>query len=439
MPLVLIGLNHKHAGIELREKLSLEKEEVEQALNYLLQQENINECFLFSTCNRTELYAICSENHNLQKLFFDFFKTVKKQELERSFENLCYVKEEEAAARHLFRVACGLDSMVLGETQILGQIKEAYYQCMASKATGVYLHSLCRKALSTGKKVHTQTALGQHAVSFGYAAAEIARRIFASLEAHTLMVIGTGEMAKLTLQNLFELGAREIIVATRHRERGEALAARFRGKTLNLTRLDKGFKNADVIICATNAPHYIITAERLSPLLKQENRGPLLIIDLGVPRNVEPAVGSLESVHLYNLDDIEFIIAKNLEARRAEAEKAETIIESQVADFTRWYRRQRAIPFISALRKKAEKIRQEKLQQFAQQLSSLSPKEQETVDKLTRSLVNQLVKDPVLNMKDFSLQPGYELLEKNACLLFGLEKEVKEEHPLNHHDGHNNG
>jgi glutamyl-tRNA reductase len=424
MPLVLVGINHKQAGIELREKLALKAEEMEGALGYLLQQEEVEECFLFSTCNRTELYSICSESDSLRRHFFALFRQVKEGGLRSTAESLCYVMEEEEAVRHLFRVACGLDSMVLGETQILGQIKEAYHRCAALKSTGVYLHNLCQKALAAGKKVHTHTALGQHAVSFGYAAAELAREIFAAQGAQTLMVIGTGEMAALTLQNLFELGAGEIIIATRQREKGEALAARFSGKTLSLTRLEEGLKKANVIICATNAPHHIITTKRLKPLLEQKKRGPLLIIDLGVPRNVEPAVGTLEKVHLYNLDDIQFIIARNLEARRAEAEKAEAIIWSEVVDFTRWYRRQRAAPFIAALRQKAEKIRREKLQQFAPHLSALSTKEQETVEKLTRSLVNQLVRDPVLNMKDLSAQPGYELLEKQAYLLFGLEKEL---------------
>ncbi|MDO9534071.1 MAG: glutamyl-tRNA reductase [Bacillota bacterium] len=419
MSLVLLGINHKHAGIELREKLSLQKLEVEQILNDLIRQESIEECFLFSTCNRTELYTICQEADVLPGHFLSSLQKVKDSEIDGKLLDICYTLEEEEAVNHLFRVASGLDSMVIGETQILGQVKDAYYHCSENSSTGVYLHSLCQKALSAGKKIHTQTALGQHAVSFGYAAAELAKKLFTSLENQTLLVIGTGEMAKLTLQNLFELGAGEIIVATRRRKRGEALAGMFQGKTINLTRLDEGLTNADVIICATNAPHYVITKEKLLPHL--DGTRSLLVIDLGVPRNVEPEVGALEGVYLYNLDDIEKIIEGNIRNREAEALKAEVIIKEQVNSFVRWYHRQRVIPLITSLRRKTEETRQKKLEQFADKLSSLSPKEQETIDKLSRSLANDLIRDTIINMKDLSLGSDYEEAEKYIQKILGLE------------------
>ncbi|RJX24739.1 MAG: glutamyl-tRNA reductase [Dethiobacter sp.] len=422
MPLVLIGINHKQACLELREKFSLEKKEIDQALNYLLADGEIRECFLLSTCNRTELYAICNDHYNLQYHFFKLFRKADNELFDQDFERFFYVMKEEDAVRHLFQVACGLDSMVLGETQILGQLKDAYNQCKTAGSTGILLHSLCQKALSTGKKVHTQTSLGEHAVSFGYATVEIARRVFQSLENHTLMVIGTGEMAKLTLQNLFDLGAGDVIVASRRKERGKALAARFKGKVLNFTRLEEGLRKSDVIICATNAPHYIITLEKLAPILEEKKTRPQLIIDLGVPRNVEPAVDSLEGVYLYNLDDLESLIAENIRAREQEAKKAGIIVNDQVVDFIRWYRRQRVIPFVTSLHKKAESIRQEKLQQFSG-VSRLTEKEQQLVDKLTRSLVNSLIRDPVFGMKDFSLQADFETAEHYAYRLFGLEKD----------------
>jgi len=420
--LAAVGVNHKHADLSLREKLSLEKEEVEQAVRFFMQQDSIEECFIFSTCNRTELYAVCPQKDGLPRLFLSFFQEIKHRQLDGSFLEACYLMEEESAARHLFRVASGLDSMVIGETEILGQVKDAYGWCGEVGGAGVYLHSLCQKAISTGKKVHTETAIGRHAVSFGYAAVEVARRVFESLQDHTLMVVGTGEMARLTLKNLFDSGASEVIVASRDENRAAEIAARFRGKTLNLTMLDEGLQKADVIICATQAPHYIITAERLRALFDQHGKRPLLIVDLGVPRNVEPAAGSVEGVHLYNLDDIESIIAENLLAREAEAQKAELIIEEQVDEFIRWYRRQQAIPFISLLRERGESIRQEKLQEFSSTLSSLSKKERQAVDKLTKSLVHQLLKEAILNMKDLSMQPDFKLAEKYARLLFGLEK-----------------
>ncbi len=420
MSLVLFGVNHKQAGIDLREKLSLQKEESELILNDLLQQEGIEECFLFSTCNRTELYAICQESSKLTHSFLSSFQKIKNTQLDGKLLEICYTMEEGDAVKHLFRVTAGLDSMVLGETEVLGQVKEAYYHCSDSSFTGTYLHNLCQTALSTGKKVHTQTALGQHAISFGYAAAEVAKKLFTSLGNQTLLVVGTGEMAKLTLQNLFELGTKEVIVATRRRERGLELARKFQGKTINLTRLEEGLRKADVIICATNAPHYIVTKEKILPCLPEEGGRSLLMIDLGVPRNIEPQVESLPGVHLYNLDDIQDIIAENLEHRKAEASKAEVIIQDQVRSFVRWYHRQRVIPYITSLRQKAENARQQKLAQFKNKLSALSPKEQETIDKLTRSLVNELLRDPVLNMKDLSLEPDFEEAEKYIIKILGI-------------------
>ena len=423
MPIVLIGVNYKKAALETREKLSLEREDLKKAVDYLLQFDEIEECFLLFTCNRTELYALCLENHHLQERFLRFFQEVKKQELDRSVCQVLYMLEEEEAVHHLFQVASGLDSMVLGETQILGQVKEAYFQCQELGSAGSYLHELCQMALSTGKKVHTQTRLGQHAVSFGYAAAEIARDIFPSMQNQTMLVVGTGEMAELTLKNLFDLGIKDVIVASRDEKRGETLASQFKGKAINFNRLSEGFEQADVIICATNAPHYVITPECIQSLHTRRHGRPLLIIDLGVPRNVAPEVENMDSVYLYNLDDLKFIIEKNLKHRQEEAGKARTIIKDQVEDFSRWYRRQRAIPIILSLREKAEALRQEKLAQFG--ISNLSEKERLRVEKLTASLVNSLIKDSIMAIKDLSLEPGYDDILPLAYQLLGLPPEEK--------------
>lgn len=421
MPLVLVGVNHWQAGLELREKISLQENEIAPALHYFLEDKGIAECFLLSTCNRTELYAICAGNNELPSRFLGFFRDVKKHHPESALAQVLYVRREEEAVRHLFAVSCGLDSMVLGETQILGQVKEAYHSCQTAGATGTYLHSLCQKALATGKKVHTLTALGQHAVSFGYAAAAVARLIFCSLQNHTLMVIGTGEMAKLTLQNLFTMGVQEVIVVSRHRERAAALAGRFQGKVLRLGRLAGELAKADVVICATQAPHYIITAERLRQLRQREKQEgkPLLLIDLAVPRNVDPAVANLDGVHLYNLDDLQSIINENLKVRENEALKAQDIVEAQVREFLSWYRRQRAVPIIAGLRRKAEQIRQAKLAQF--NTDALSAREQQLADKLTRSLVNTMLSEPIMALKSLCLQDDYAAAEKYARQIFGLD------------------
>lgn len=426
LPLVLVGVNHKQAGLELREIISLQENEIPPALRYFLEGKGIAECFLLSTCNRTELYAICTDDNELSARFLAFFRDVKKHPPDNALSQALYVRREEEAVRHLFAVSCGLDSMVLGETQILGQVKEAYHCCQAAGATGAYLHSLCQKALATGKKVHTLTTLGQHAVSFGYAAAAVARLIFGSLQNYTLMVIGTGEMAKLTLQNLFAMEVQEVIVVSRHRERAAALAGQFQGKVLRLGRLAGELAKADVVICATQAPHYVITAERLRQLRQREKQEgkPLLLIDLAVPRNVDPDAASLEGVHLYNLDDLQSIINENLKVREHEALKAQDIIEAQVREFLCWYRSQRAVPIIAGLRRKAEQIRQAKLAQF--NTAALSAREQQLADKLTRSLVNTLLGDPIMALKSLCLQDDFAAAEKYARQIFGLEPQDTE-------------
>lgn len=427
MPLILIGISHKRAPIKIREKFSLHKNELPEALQYMLSKNHIIECFFVSTCNRTELYAFCEEKDDMIQGFSSFFNEYKRIPLSYLHKEMFYIKEGEEAANHLFRVASGLDSSIIGETQVLGQIKEYFQLCQENNAVSLYLNKLGQKALAVGKKVHTETAVSQHAISFGYASSEIAKSTFSSFNEQTLIVIGTGEMAKLTLKNIFDLGIKEVIVASSYQERAEELAQRFKGKKVNLTEIDHGLKNADIVICATNAPHYVITSERLNKVLEVPRTNPLLIIDLGVPRNVEPTVEEQENVYLYNLDHINNIIQENLKTRKKEAYKAEKIVEQETKDFMYWYNHQHVVPLIKELQNKTEKIRLEKLKQFENLITSLSIKEKEQVEKLTLSIVNELIKEPISNIKDLCSQNDSEKIEEYASFIFGLDKENLEE------------
>ncbi len=423
MNLVMAGINHNSAPLEVREYFSLHEKEIKEAVPFMLKQKGIKECLLFSTCNRTEFYAWSEGNEDVMHAFSAYFKEIKKIESRFLQEKIFYTLEEVDAVRHLFRVACGLDSTVLGETQVLGQIKDAYLVCQEEEACGNYVNGLAQKALSTGKRAHTETEIGQHAVSFGYASAELARQNFSELHDKTMVVIGTGEMAKLTLQNIFDLGIKEVVIASHYPGRAEQLASRFQGKTINLTEIDSGLGEADVVICATNAPHYVVTEKRVqSALLAKERKDPLLLVDLGMPRNVEPVAGEISGVKLFNLDDVNQIIQENLNTRRQEARKVEVVIEEEIEEYMRWYRRQKVNPFIAELRSKADSIRQEKLDEFESQLSSLSSKEKRAVEKLTRSIMNSLLKDPVMNMKDISLTGEYETAEIYARKILGLRE-----------------
>lgn len=427
MSLMLIGISHKRAPIKVRENFSLHKNELPEALNYMLSRYNLTESFFVSTCNRTELYAFCEEKDDLIQCFSSFFNEYKSIPLKYLHKEMFYIKEGEEVVSHLFRVASGLDSSVIGETQVLGQIKEYFQLCQENNAVGTYLNKLGQKALAAGKKVHTKTAVGQHAISFGYASSEIAQSTFSSLKDQTLIVVGTGEMAKLTLKNIFDLGIKEVIVASSYQKRAEKLAERFKGKKINLTEIDQGLKTADIVICATNAPHYVITKERLNKILEIQRSKPLLIIDLGLPRNVEPAVAKQEGICLYNLDHINYIIQENLKTRKKEAYEAEKIVKQETVDFMYWYNHRHAAPLIKELQNKTEKIRLKKLEQFKNQFSSLNLKEKELIEKLTRSIVNELLKEPISNIKDLCSQNNDGNIEKYTSLLFGLDKEKLKE------------
>jgi len=421
----MVGINHNSAPLEVREEFSLSQKDLRDALHYLLKQEGIQECFLFSTCNRTELYAWCESKNTLLHYLSSYFNEIKSVNNRFISGEMFYFLEEEHAVKHLLRVACGLDSTVLGETQVLGQIKDAFLVCQEEKAGGTYINGLVQKAISMGKRAHTETGIGKHAVSFGYASAELARRNFSSLEDKCLVVIGTGEMAKLTLQNIFDLGIKEVVVASHYRSRAEALASRFEGKTVNLKEVDSGLEYADVVICATSAPHYVITARRLLSLLGGQRKEPLLIVDLGVPRNVEPSVDEIQEVKLFNLDDVNRIIQENLKTRQSEARRVEIMVQEEVLEYLKWYQRQKVNPLIADLRQKAEDIRQEKMEEFEKQLASLSPRQRKAVEKLSRSLVNSFIKDPIMSLKDLSLEKDYEMAEKYARIILGLQEEEK--------------
>ncbi len=419
MRLSLIGVNHKKAGLERRERFSLAAGEAESALAVLAAREEVAECFLLSTCNRTELYLLCREDADPGELLSGIVPA-------EGLLQLCYRLENEEAVRHLFAVAAGLDSMVLGETEIIGQLRESYLQARATGACGPVLGALCESALAAGKKAQSETGIGRNAVSYGYAAACAAQEMFGSLSDRTLMVIGTGEMAGLVLQNMLAFGIGKVLVAGRHRERGEALAGRFNAVFVAYKSVEAGLAGADVVLCATNAPHWLLTREMVAPLQRDRSGRPLLVVDLGVPRNVEPSVVELPGVTLLNLDGLAAVIRENVQQREREAARAVLIIEDQAREFCRNLKVQRAGRFIAHLQRSGELIRRRKLEEFAGRLSGLDGKVQKAVEKLTRSLVTELCRQQVDGLKALALRDDYEAVAPALAVLFGLRAEQEE-------------
>ncbi len=328
-PVSLVGLSHKTAPVGVRECVALSGERLRLVLEAL--KSEADEAALVSTCNRSELYLVRPRRAPL---------AIYADHLGRYPEYL-YAKDGRPALAHLFRVAAGLESLVVGEAQILGQVKEALFAAREAGSTGPILEQAFQRALFAGKRARSETAIGAGAVSVAYAAVDLARSVFGELAGRAALVVGAGEMAELVLTHLRDLGVREIYVLNRTRERAEALAGRFGGVACGMEDLAKGLARADIVIASAAAPHAVVRAERVREVLSRRRR-PLFLIDIGLPRNVEPAVGRLPGAYLYDLDALETVVAKNLESRRAELPRVERIVEAAVADYLEWYAGHRA-------------------------------------------------------------------------------------------------
>lgn len=388
-PLLLLGTDFRCSPIELRERVAVSKEEAERVLVHLLASPGIAEAFVLSTCNRTEVYVQPREE---DEAYHAALETVflRVQEMERP--GRLYVKRNGEAARHLLAVASGLESMVLGEPEILGQVKQATALAEAVGAAGPVLRRLLRTAASAGKRARQETALAEGAVSLGYAAVELARNIFTGLEHCRVLLIGAGETARSVARPLVERGAMELKVANRSLERAREFQKEFPEAVLipfeeRLTAA----RTADLVIASTSADEPVLTKKQLQQAMGYRPTAPLLVVDLGVPRNVEPAAGKIGNLFLHTIDSLDHLIQRNLKRRKEEVPKVEEILEQELAHFRSWYRGLEAEPLIARLQKRAEKIRQ---QELAEALSHFPPETHADLETLTRSLVRKILHHP---------------------------------------------
>ncbi|MBI1953586.1 MAG: glutamyl-tRNA reductase [Candidatus Omnitrophica bacterium] len=332
MPIAVLGLNHKTAPVELRERLAFQKERVPEALARLRRELHIPECVILSTCNRVELYAFLPElngHHHRLKEFLARFHQVEPQALgDRLYWHL-----EPSSIRHLFRVACGLESMVVGESEILGQVREAYQKGVSCGSVGEVFHRLFQTALKTGKAVRSKTRIGQGAVSVSSAAVELARRIFQDLPTKTVLTLGAGAMGEATLQSLKDQGLGRVLVVNRSPEAARQLAAVFGGEAVAWEDLEAAVVRADIVICSTASDRYLLTRRQVQPLVSNRPQRPLFLIDISVPRNLDPAIGDLENVHLYDIDDLEEIALANRRMRLNETGACTRILEEELERF----------------------------------------------------------------------------------------------------------
>jgi glutamyl-tRNA reductase len=430
MHLTLVGLSHKTAPVDIREKLTFPANVQQSALSALTASEAVSEAVIVSTCNRTEIYAVTAEGFDGTGAIIDFicdYHDLDRHELVRYL----YLSEGEAVIRHLFRVVASLDSMVLGEAQILGQVKEAYEHSFEAGASQRIFNKLFRLSFEVGKRVRTETEIGENAVSISYAAVELAKKVFDSLEGRTILVVGAGKMSELTAKHLVSQGVKEVLVANRTLARAEELADKFEGTAIPYEELFTRMADADIVISSTAATDYVITKSEVAAARKGRRRGPLFLIDIALPRDIDPAVNDLADVYLYNIDDLNGVVSANLEERMHEAELAEVIIAEEMAAFEAWLESMEVVPTVAAIRSRAEAIRQAELEKAIKRLGGLSEKELATVDALTASIVNKMLHGPTQRLKQIATEKdGYSYVE-TARMLYGLDSNPEGKSP--HH------
>ncbi len=395
--IVLIGLNHKTAPLEIRERLGASKS-VSEILVHLSQLSPIKEVLFLSTCNRVETLFTSKQPEAAIAAVKQFFSAFNQVPLSK-FEHSLYIYRQTEAVRHLFRVASSLDSMVLGEPQILGQIKDAYRLALKHHTVGPILNRLLHKSFSVAKRIRTETRLAHHAVSVSYAAVEMAKKIFGHLERKQVMLIGAGEMAELAVQHLINNGVKNIIVANRTLERAMELARRFQGQAISIAEKEEYLKEVDIVISSTGAPHYVVRYEDVKNIMRKRRHKPIFFIDIAVPRDIDPKVNALDNAYVYDIDDLQAVVEENRLKREKEARKAERIIEEEVIKFEHWLETLAVVPTIIALKHKLEEIRYKELNKTFSHLKHLSEEDKKAIAVMTEAMIKKVLHDPIEFLK----------------------------------------
>jgi glutamyl-tRNA reductase len=398
MTLVLLGLNHKTASVELREQLACLTPDPVTAYQRLRQISALQEFLFYGTCNRVEVIFASADPETAVSQVTDFFLAQAKSAA-ADLSVALYEYREAEAINHLFQVACGLDSMVMGEPQVLGQIKAAFREGALQQATGPLLNRLLHKTFSVAKKIRTETGIGGLAVSVSYAAVELARKIFGSLADKTGLLIGAGEMAELAVEHLKRQGVAKLIIANRTLGRAAELVNRFGGAAVSLAELESQLLSADIVISSTGASEPILTRDQVKGVMRRRKQRPLFLIDIAVPRDLDPAINNLDNVYLYNIDDLNVAIQANLKHRQEEAVKAVRIVELETQKFLQWRETLAVTPTIVALRDKAQQICEAELKKTLPQLGELTPEQEKSLEVLVESIALKLLHDPFVYLK----------------------------------------
>jgi len=399
MSLALIGLNHKTAPIELRERIAINRDELPEATRALAAMPGVAECMIVSTCNRVEMLAeVEGPNVELTQFVAEHFG-LNAAEVEPHL----YQYRDREAVRHLFRMAASLDSMVVGESQILGQVKDAFQTARSAGTVSGQLEYLLQSAFSAAKKARTETGIGANSVSIASVAVDMARKIFGSLEGRTVFLVGAGKMSELAARHLAQQGVGTILVTNRTQERARRMAEEIQGdivpRVVAFSELYEAAAEADIVISSTGAPHHIFTNKHGQEFLRKRRNRPMFFIDIAVPRDVDPAMNNLDGIFVYDIDDLQQVAAAHMEERSREASDAEALIEAEVERFHQKRRAVNVAPAIVALQQKAEDIRRAEMERMHARLGSLTEEQRAAVEALTRGLVNKFLHPPMQAMK----------------------------------------
>lgn len=399
MSLVVAGLNHRTSPVELRERLAFPAASLPQALLRLRRMASGAGAVILSTCNRVEFYlhhAVPAEElFQAVRAFLSQWHGVAESE----FEHALYERDGREAAGHLFRVASSLDSLVVGEVQILGQVHDAYLAALSEQASDKVLNALFQRAFSVAKRIRSQTSIGAGKVSVSSVAVDLAASIFTGLEGKTVLVVGSGETAELTLRSLVERGAGRVLIANRNPERANAVAEVYGGRPVPFDGLARFLPEADIVISATAAPRFVLYPADFAAALRQRRQAPMFVIDIAVPRDVDPAAGRLDNVYLYDIDDLEYVVSQNVEVRRKEVETCMALVDQEVDQFMGWIDGLAAEPTIVSMAEELHAIRERELEKTLAALPGLSDKQRQEITRLTERIVRAILQRPMKHIK----------------------------------------
>lgn len=405
MKLFVTGLNHRTAPVEVRERVAFEERSLPQALGNLKQRPGLLEGMILSTCNRVEITVAADEQADAENAVEHFL--AESRAVDRAWvAPYLYRHDGPDAIRHLFRVASSLDSMVVGEPQILGQLKSAYALAKECGALSGFLDLVVTRAFNVAKRVRSETEIGASAVSVSYAAVELAREIFGSLEGKRVLVAGAGKMSESAARHLRRAGVSEILVTNRTRARAEAMAQEFQGRAIEYEKFFHALADVDILIASSAAPHYIVTREQMKTAIARRKSRPMFLIDIAVPRNIEPAVNDLEGVFLYDIDDLDRVVQTNLKGRVDVAVAAEDIVREEVERMVLRLKSREVTPTIVSLQQQLETVRASEIERMRARLGELTPQQEEALQTITRGIVNKIAHGPITELRKQAVDPG---------------------------------